>query len=496
MVVPPLHHVADLLQADALHPADRVGEVLVDHVLPDAHRLEDLGRLVGLQGGDPHFGGDLHDAVEDGAVVVVDGGVGVLVQQLSFHQLLDALLGQIGVHRRRAEAQQGGEVVDLPGLGGLQHDGQAGALLGADQILLQGGDRQQRRDGHMVFVHAPVGQDDDVCPVAVGTVYRDEHAVNGTLQRGVLIVEQGDGLHLKARTFMARIFIRSMLVRMGFWIRSTLQFSGLPQQVASRPQMDGRVGDDLLPDGVDGRVGHLGEHLLEVVEQGLVLLGQDGQGDVHAHGCGGLCPGLGHLEDGVFDLLVGIAEGLVQPVPVLLAVGGHRVVGDGQVLQVDQILVQPLPVGLPPGVALLQLIVRDEPSCHRVHQQHLARLETGFFDDLLRRELQHAHLGGEDQLIVVGDVVPGGTQAVSVQHRAHQLAVGEQDGRRAVPGLHHGGVIAVHVPLFPAHGPVVFPGLRDREHHPAMGSSTPFMVRNSSVLSRRAESEPLGLTTG
>ena len=29
--------------------------------------LEDLGGLVGLDGGDAHFGGDLHDAVEDGA---------------------------------------------------------------------------------------------------------------------------------------------------------------------------------------------------------------------------------------------------------------------------------------------------------------------------------------------------------------------------------------------------------------------------------------------
>ena len=42
--------------------------------------LEDLGGLVGLDGGDAHFGGDLHDAVEDGAVVVVDGRSGILIQ--------------------------------------------------------------------------------------------------------------------------------------------------------------------------------------------------------------------------------------------------------------------------------------------------------------------------------------------------------------------------------------------------------------------------------
>ena len=156
LAVVPLHALLDLRQADALHPADCVGEVLVHHVPVDAQALEDLGGLVGLDGGDAHFGGDLHDAVEDGAVVVVDGRSGILIQHPQGHQLLYALLGQIGVDGLGAVAQEGGEVVDVPGLGALQDHGDCGALFRPHQILLQGGHRQQRGDGYMVLVHPTV----------------------------------------------------------------------------------------------------------------------------------------------------------------------------------------------------------------------------------------------------------------------------------------------------------------------------------------------------
>ena len=121
---------------------DGIGEVFVNDRLVDADGLKDLGGLIGLEGGDAHFGGDLHDAVEDGGVVVGHGGVVVLVQQALLDELHNGLLRQIGVNGPGAVAQQGGKVVDVPGLGGLQQDGDGGALLGADQVLLHGGYRQ------------------------------------------------------------------------------------------------------------------------------------------------------------------------------------------------------------------------------------------------------------------------------------------------------------------------------------------------------------------
>ena len=52
------HGGGDVRKADAAHAADGVGEVAVDDILVDAHRLEDLGALIGLDGGDAHLGGN------------------------------------------------------------------------------------------------------------------------------------------------------------------------------------------------------------------------------------------------------------------------------------------------------------------------------------------------------------------------------------------------------------------------------------------------------
>ena len=76
---------------------------------------------------------------------------------------------------------------------------------------------------------------------------------------------------------------------------------------------------------------------------------------------------------------------------------------------------------------------------------------------------QHPRLGGDDQPLIVGQGAAQGAQTVAVQRGTHRVPVGIEDGRRAVPGLHHGGVIAVQIPpgrkvLKP------LPGLRQQDH--------------------------------
>ena len=110
-----IHQLSDLLQTHAPHPAEGTSEILVHHHPVNAHCLEDLGRLVGLDGRDTHLGGDLHDAAEDGLVIVLHRGVVILVQQTLVNEGADGRMGQIGVHRPGTVAQQRGEVVHVPG---------------------------------------------------------------------------------------------------------------------------------------------------------------------------------------------------------------------------------------------------------------------------------------------------------------------------------------------------------------------------------------------
>ena len=89
---------------------------------------------------------------------------------------------------------------------------------------------------------------------------------------------------------MALIFIRSVSVRMGLVDFQHLAVLGvLFQQVALCANVYGGGGDDLLAQGVDGRVGDLGEHLLEILKQRGMGVAQNGQRGIAAHGTGRLC---------------------------------------------------------------------------------------------------------------------------------------------------------------------------------------------------------------
>ena len=124
-------------------------------------------------------------------------------------------------------------------------------------------------------------------------------------------------------------------------------------------------------------------------------------------------------------------------------------VGNAQIREVDQILIQPLPVGLARGIGLLERLIPDDPPGPGVHQQHPPGLQTGLFHDTVCRDIQHPHLRGENQAVVRGHIVSGGAQAVAVQDRAHHIAVREEDGCGAVPRLHQNGVVLIEVPLGP-----------------------------------------------
>ena len=334
MVMPPLDPLGDLLQANARHRADGIGKVAVDDLFADAHRLKNLGGLVGLQGGNAHLGGDLHNARQNGLVVVRNGLVAVLVQHIPLHQLLNAVLGQVGIDGPGTVAQQGGEMVDIPGLRAFQDDGHGGPLLGPDQILLNGGHRQQRGNGHMVFVHPPVGEDDHVGPVPVGPVHLHKELVDGALQGGIGVVQQAHRSYPEPRALHGLDLHQLHRGDDGILdLQHPAVFRLFLKEVAVGADIHGGIRDNFLPQGIDGRVGHLGKELLEVVEKGLVLLGQHRQRDIRAHGGDLLGPQLSHGHNGIHNVLVGVAEGLVELVPLDLAVAFHLLIGHRQLLQ-------------------------------------------------------------------------------------------------------------------------------------------------------------------
>ena len=121
------HIGLNVRKGNAAHTAHRAGEVFVDDILGDAHSLKDLAALVALDGGNAHLGGNLHNAAEDGVVVVLHGCIVIFVQQAFVDELADGLMCQIGIDGAGTVAQQSGKVVHLARLCTFQD--QASAVL-------------------------------------------------------------------------------------------------------------------------------------------------------------------------------------------------------------------------------------------------------------------------------------------------------------------------------------------------------------------------------
>ena len=116
--------------------------------------------------------------------------------------------------------------------------------------------------------------------------------------------------------------------------------------------------------------------------------------------------------------------------------------------------------------------------------------------DVLGRNVEHADFGGHDDQVVLGDVVARRAQAVAVEHRADDRAVGERDRRRAVPRLHQAGVIFVERLQVRVHQLVVLPRLRESASASRAAAIGRSCTSNSSTLSNVAESLPPSVRIG
>ena len=283
-VVPPDDGLVDLLEADAADTAGGVGEILVDHVARDAHSLKNLCALIRLDGRDAHLRRDAHHAVENRLVIRVHRGVIVLIERSVLYQLTDALLRQIRVDGAGAEAEERGKMVHVARLGAFQNERNGRMLFRLDQILLQARHGQQRRNGDVVFIHAAVGQDDDIRARAECLVAGNEQPVERQRQRRILVVEQR-----QLGRFQPRHAERLNLHQVAACEHGVIDLQNAAvlgqvlQEIAVGADVDGRVGHNLFAQRVDGRICDLREHLLEVIEQRLVLFRQHRQRDIRAH---------------------------------------------------------------------------------------------------------------------------------------------------------------------------------------------------------------------
>ena len=342
------------------------------------------------------------------------------------------------------------------------------AVLTADEMVVHCGEHEQRWDRDEVLVRVAVAQDDELGTLLDRRVDLGAHLVEAVLQgirplRGV--VQTAHGHRPPARQRLVDVLqLRQFVVVDHREVEGDRPcVVGAPrEQVPLGAEAQGKGGDDLFADRVERRVGHLCELLHEVVEEQARPFAEHRDRGIRPHRAERFGAVLAHRREEDAHLFLGVAER-----PLAARDRGdrvHDVLALGEVLQAHPTRVEPFLPGLEGREVALDLVVLDDPLLGGVDDEHAPRAEASAALDALGGEVEHARLRA-DHDESVGRLGPAsGAQAVAVEGRADEGAVGEDQRGGAVPRLHLHRVVLVEGAEVGRDAGLLLVGLRHHHH--------------------------------
>ena len=352
----------------------------------------------------------------------------------------------VGIDPAGAVAHQQGDVHRFAHLAALDDHGDLRTLAAGYQVVVHGRHGQQRGDGGMRGIDAAVAEDHIVVSVVHRLLRGPAQFAERLFERRAVAADreehrQRDRPEPLVLQMAQDVQIAVRNDRRGHHHHLAQLRRGFQNVLAHGADVARQRHDQLLADGVHRRVGDLGELLAEEIEESLGFPRQHGDRRVVAHRNQRSGRSRSHRPDDAVDLLPVVAEG-AQQLGVILHLVRHAA-SAGDVFQKNAVVVQPLVIGMFVGQPALYLVVEQNLPLLGIDHDDLARLQTPFRLDIGGRNVQHARLGGDDHQPVARDEITGRAQAVAVEHAARITAVGEDDGRRTVPGSHEDGVVFV-----------------------------------------------------
>ena len=172
----------DDVEADAAELGLGAGEVGVDEVVRQTDGLEHLRAGVRRDGRDAHLRHDLQHALAERVDQVLDGLLGRDPgDEARAHEVLDGLHREVRVDGGCAVPDQRRDVMDLAHIACLDDEAALHARLLADEVVVHGGQHEQRRDGREVLVGVAVGEHDELRAVLDGLVDLLAHLLEALL---------------------------------------------------------------------------------------------------------------------------------------------------------------------------------------------------------------------------------------------------------------------------------------------------------------------------
>ena len=198
----------------------------------------------------------------------------------------------------------------------------------------------------------------------------------------------------------------------------------------------------LFANGIDRRIGDLGEKLFEVIKKRLRFVRQAGERGIGSHRTKRFLAVDRHRRHQEAHVFIGVPEGALahHDGGVIGAVYARRL---AEVFERDLVAGQPVGIAVPGRQLVLDLTIGNDAALFQIHQEHLARLQAAFHLYVFRLDRQYPGLGRHHHEVVVRDEITRRTQAVAVERGPDQTPVRERNRGGAVPGLHQRAVIFV-----------------------------------------------------
>ena len=178
------HLLLDAGEPDAGDPRGQAREVFRAQRARQADRLEIVAAAIAADDRDAHLGHDLEQALVDRLLVAPEALVqGEPGEQAARVAVGDRRLGEVGVDRRGADADQHRDVVHVQALARAHRDRAEAAQALAHQVAVHRADRQDHRDRRARLGHRLVAQHDLLVALAHRVLGLDADAVERRAQR-------------------------------------------------------------------------------------------------------------------------------------------------------------------------------------------------------------------------------------------------------------------------------------------------------------------------
>ena len=220
--------------------------------------------------------------------------------------------------------------------------------------------------------------------------------------------------------------------------------------------------DAAFTQAVNRRIGHLAETLAEIMMQTAILLGQNGQRGVIAHGADGFLAILRHRLDDQLQVFQRPA-GRKLPLTQFLTVKAADLFGAGNLTaQIDSIF-DPLVEGLGIRQPVFQFAVEIKPALLQIDTDHLAGADPTFAYNLHFINRHHAGFRADNQHVVLRQGIAKRPETITVKPGNNPAAIRRADGGGSIPRFHDRVAIGVKRLVLDRHIFLVAPAFRDQQ---------------------------------